>query len=112
MVTSLSLRFERGVEARVDAPGVAFVDLLLLRRRQLRRRLDVALGVVVVVAGLGVDAAHGADHLAGEQDVLDRHHLGQQVDARLVVDAGVEEDVVRAGGPSSSGFFSSCARPR
>ena len=93
-VTSfLPLLLERRIEARVDAPGVALVDLLPSARRQLRRRLDVALGVVVVVAGLGIDAAHGADHLAGEQDVADRHHLGQQVDARLVVDAGVEEDV-------------------
>jgi hypothetical protein len=39
-----------------------------------------------------VDATHGADHLAGEQDVLDGDHLGQQIDAGLVVDAGVEED--------------------
>jgi hypothetical protein len=65
------------------------------RRAELRAGLDVALGVVVVEAGLGVDAAHRADHLAGEQDVVDRDHLGQQVDARLVVDAGVEEDVVQ-----------------
>jgi hypothetical protein len=46
------------------------------------------------VAGLGVDALDGADHLRGEQDVVHRDHLRQQVDARLVVDAGVEEDVV------------------
>jgi hypothetical protein len=69
--------------------------LLLLRGVTMRAGLDVALGVVVVVAGLGVDAAHGADHLAGEEDVVHRDHLGQQVDARLVVDAGVEEDVVQ-----------------
>ena len=37
---------------------------------------------------------HRADHFAGEQDVVDRDHPGQQVDARLVIDAGVEEDVV------------------
>jgi hypothetical protein len=56
--------------------------------------VDVALGVVEVKPGLGVDAAHRADHLRGEQDVVDRDHLEQQVDARLVIDAGVEEDVL------------------
>src|SRR3546814_14686072 len=35
-----------------------------------------------------------ADHLGGEQDVFGRYHPGQQVDSRLMVDAGVEEDVV------------------
>ena len=47
------------------------------------------------MAGLGVDAAHGADHLGSEQDVVHRDHAGQQVDARLVVHAGVKEQVVQ-----------------
>ena len=44
--------------------------------------------------GLRVDAAHRADHLRGEQDVVGRNHLQQQVDPGLMIDAGVEEDVV------------------
>src|ERR687886_327512 len=66
----LSLRFQRGVQAWVDAARVAFVDLVAVFGAQVRRRLDVALGVVEAVPGLGIDAPHGADHLAGEQDVL------------------------------------------
>src|SRR5687768_16090391 len=88
---SLPLGFQRRIQAWEHAARVAFVDHLLLLGRQDRRGLDVALGVVVIEARLRVDAAHGADHFAGEQDVLHRDHLGQQVDARLVVDAGVEE---------------------
>ena len=72
--------------------------------------LDVALGVVVVVAGGGVDAAHRADHFAGKQHVLHRDHGVEQVDARLVVHAGVKEHVVQQV-LVSSGFFISCARP-
>ena len=95
-----------------DTPArVALEDLGACRRGGRPRRVDVALGVVVVVAGLGIDAAHRADHLRGEQDVLDRDHLEQQVDARLVVDAGVEEDVVQQM-LVSGGRFMSCARPR
>src|SRR5215217_725963 len=89
---SLPLCFQSGVEPREHAPRVAFVDLVAIVADDDRRRLDVALGVVVVVAGLRIDAAHRADHLAREQDVVDRDHRGQQVDAGLVVHAGVEVD--------------------
>jgi hypothetical protein len=75
------------------AAGIAFEDLLPHRHQV--GRFDVALGVVVVVAGFRIDAAHRADHFAGKQHVVHRDHLGQQVDARLVVDAGVKEDVVQ-----------------
>jgi len=66
--------FQRGVEPRIDAPRVAFVDLVPLPGGE-RAGLDVALGVVVVMAGLGIDPAHRADHLRGEEDVVDRNHL-------------------------------------
>src|SRR5215831_14711307 len=91
---SASFRFQRCVEARIDAPRVAFVDLAA-RPGLDRSRVDVAPGVVVMVAGGRVDAAHRADHLAREQDVVDRNDAGEQVDPRLVVDAGVEEHVVQ-----------------
>src|SRR6185437_11511396 len=82
------------VDARVDLPRVALEDLLPPRRIEIRRRVDVAPGVVVVEAGFGIDAADGADHLRSEQDVVDRHDLRQQVDTRLVIHASVEEHVV------------------
>src|SRR5690606_37146836 len=44
--------------ARVDLE-----DLSTLRRRELRVAVDVALRIVEVMPRLGVDAAHGADHL-------------------------------------------------
>src|SRR5882672_9411501 len=81
-------------QARVDAARVALEDLLLVGGGK-RERVDVALGVVVVVAGLRVDAPHRAHHLGGEQDVVDGDDLGQQIDAGLVVDAGVEVDVLQ-----------------
>src|SRR5690606_29781901 len=55
---------------------------------------DIALGVVEIVPSGRIDPAHRADHLAAEQDVLRVDHLGEQVDARLMIDAGVEIDVV------------------
>ena len=56
--------------------------------------VDVALGVVETEPGLGVVALDRADHFRGEQDVVDRHHFGEEIDAGLVVDAGVEENIV------------------
>ena len=58
-------------------------------------RLEVASRVVVVMAGVGIDAAHRADHLRGEQDVVGGHDLQQELDAGPMVDAGVEEDVLQ-----------------
>src|SRR4029077_14712979 len=79
--SSLSaLGLQRLVEACIDAPGIAFIDLLALLGRQVPRRLYVALCVVVMMPRLGVDAAHRADHFAREQDVVDRDHFRQQID--------------------------------
>src|SRR5688572_28355727 len=83
-----------GLPARIDAARVAFEDLLLVRGAQ-AARLDIALRVVVVLPGLGIDAAHRANHLGGEKNVIRRYHLEHEIDARLVVDAGVEEDVLQ-----------------
>src|SRR6202158_4309388 len=95
MLMLLPLRFQCGIEAREHVPGVALIDLLLVLRAEDGRGLDVTLGVVIGKAGLGIDAAHRADHLAGEQDVLDRDDPRQKVDALLLIDAGVEEDIVQ-----------------
>src|SRR5262245_6254258 len=85
----LTPRLQRRVEAREHAPCIALEDLLAILGAQRGRSLDVALGVVVVETGFGIDAADRADHFAGEQHVVDRNHLGEQVNAGLVIDAGV-----------------------
>src|SRR6516165_9596120 len=72
------------IETWVDAPCIALVNLVTILAAEVLCRLDIALRIVVVEAGLGIDPAHGADHLAGEQDVVDRNDLCQQIDARLM----------------------------
>ena len=42
-----------------------------------------------------INAAHRADHFRGKQDVLGRDHLGQHVDAVLMIDTGIEEDIAK-----------------
>src|ERR1700686_146489 len=64
----LALRFQRGIEAREDAPRVALVHFLPVLRAEVHRAFDVALGVAIGKTSFGFDAAHRADHLAGEQD--------------------------------------------
>ena len=56
--------------------------------------VDIALGVIEIVAGLGIGPAHRTHHLGREQDIVDRHDLGEQIDTGLVVDAGVEPHIV------------------
>src|SRR5512134_620378 len=83
----VSCIFESCVDPRVHLADVPFEDPAL-RAVVYCRGVDVALRIVVVVARLRIDAANGADHLRTEEDVVCRHHLEQQVDARLVVHAG------------------------
>src|SRR5437773_6675956 len=94
MVVSPTVRLPRSgdlvLEPAVDPARVALEDLAPILGAELER-LDVALGVVVVAAGLGVDAADRADHLRGEQDVVDGDHPVPACDPGLVVDGGVEE---------------------
>ena len=47
------------------------------------------------MAAVGIDAAHGAQQFGGEQDVLGGNDVQEQVDARLMVNAGVEVNVVQ-----------------
>src|SRR5690349_19885160 len=84
-----------GFPPRIHPPRVRFEDLLAVGIAQLSVSVDVALRVVVVVAAFGIDAAYRADDLRRKEDVLDRYHLEQQIDAGLVVDAGVEPDVLQ-----------------
>src|SRR3954470_20374645 len=81
------------LQQRIDLEGITFEDLGLVGGGE-RRIVDIALGVVETESGLRIIALHRADHLRGEQDAVDRHHLGEQIDARLMIDAGVEEDVL------------------
>src|SRR5436190_4093455 len=69
---------EPTVEARVHAAGIPLEDLapVGLGESQL---VEVALGVVVMMPGLGIDALHGSQHLGGEEDVVGRDHLGEQL---------------------------------
>jgi len=79
---------------RVHLPRVVFEYLFLVRFTQPVDRIQVAPGVVVAVTCLRIDLAHGADQFRGEQDVVERDNLEQQLDARAVVDAGVQEYVL------------------
>jgi len=81
------------IETRVYPAGVALINLGAVGLGQ-AGPVDVALGVVEVVAGLRVDAPDGAHHLGSEQDVIGVDDLKEQVDAGLVVDARVEEHVL------------------
>ena len=107
----MSLGLQRCIETRVHAARIALEYLMALRVRQVWSRINVALCVIKVVPCLGVDPAHGPDHLAGEQDVLDGNDIRQQVDARLMIDASIEEDILSRCS-RSNGFLSACASPR
>src|SRR5262245_24200276 len=89
----LALLLEYCIEPTEHAARVALEDAGAVGVAQLEL-VDVALGIVEVMPGVWVDALDGTDHLGSEQDVLDRHDLGQQLDTRQVIDAGVEEHVL------------------
>lgn len=89
---SSALTSEEGVDARKDAARIELEYFALVCIGDCER-IDVALGVVEVIAGLWIDAAHCAHHFRAEQDVVDVDDFEQQVDAWLVINAGVKEHV-------------------
>ena len=84
-------------KAAVHPQRVGGVDARLARSWTAARRVDVAPGVVVMVLRARVDALHGPEGLRGEQHVGGRQHPQHQVDAGLVVHAGVEVHVAQHG---------------
>ena len=86
---------EIGVEAAIDTARIALEDARLVVRAQRRKGVDIAAGIIEVMAGFRIDAADRADHFRGEQDVLDRDDARQKLDAGTMIDAGVEEDVLQ-----------------
>src|SRR5262245_41740645 len=66
----LPLLLQLRVEAAEHAVRVALEDAGAVGLAQVQL-VDVALGVVEMMPGIGVDAAHGAHHLRREQDVVD-----------------------------------------
>src|SRR3972149_4349999 len=71
-ISGLAALLEQGIKPGVDAAGIAFKDLVKVLLAQALQLVDVAFGIVVMVAGLRIDALHRADHFRGEQDVVDR----------------------------------------
>ena len=82
------------VNERIDLPGVAFKNLVTVFGAQGATCVDVSLRIIEILTSLWVDAADGAHHLGTEQDIVRWDDLEKQLDARQMVDAGVEEDVV------------------
>src|SRR5579859_2300844 len=87
--------FEIGVETAVDTARIAFKDLGLVRCTQGRKSVDIAAGIVEVIAGFRIDAADRSDHLRGKQDVFDGDDLCQKLDAGTMIDAGIEKDILQ-----------------
>src|SRR5712691_2001238 len=81
------------VESRIDLARVFFVNLPPIFGAKCNL-VDVALCIVVIMAGRRIDTADSAYHLRSEKDVVDRDNLEQEIDSRLVVDARIEEDAI------------------
>src|SRR5882762_7970350 len=81
-------------EARVYLQRVALENLALILRAEPGNTVNVALRIVEVVPCLRIDALDRADHFRREQDVVGGNYFREQVDPGLVVDAGIEIDVV------------------
>src|SRR5579883_2107239 len=81
------------LKPRIDPPRIGFENLSALGLAD-RRLVDIPLGIVETEAGLWIVALDGADHLGSEQDIVDRHDAGEEIDTGLMIDAGIEEDIV------------------
>src|SRR5699024_1908074 len=91
---SAALGPQERVETRVNSANVVLEDRGSLVGADLSV-IDVADGVIEVVAGFGIDGADRSDHLRSEEDVLRRDRREEFVDARLMIDASIEMQVVQ-----------------
>ena len=97
VLRSAALGLQRGVEPRVHAAGVAFVNHGGAPRRSGRRPRCSAWCRRSSGRSAGRCRAPRRSSRRRTARSSTGITFGQQVDARLVIDAGVEEDVVRAG---------------
>src|SRR6266849_3374283 len=77
----------------IHLAGIFRKNLALLLLAQPGDCIDVALGIVEIMSRLRIDAAHRADHLGSEQNIVRGHDFEQQLDPRQMVDARIEEHV-------------------
>jgi len=91
---SQAFGFELRIESAKYAAGIALIDRVTLLRIEVDSRFNVTLGIVIVVACLRVYAAHGADHLRSKQNIFDWDDTREQINARLMVDAGIKVNVI------------------
>src|SRR5882762_4932609 len=81
-------------EARVYLQRLALENLSLILSAEPGNTVNVTLRVVEVVSCLRIDAFDCADHFRREQNIVCRNDFREQVDPGLVVDAGIEINVV------------------
>ena len=82
-------------QPREDLPRVTLVDCLSLCIAEPGVVVDITSRIIEKMSGFRIDAPHRADHFGGEQNVFCWNYIEQQIDAGLVVDAGVEIHVVQ-----------------
>src|SRR5262245_12061893 len=61
---------DRLCNTRINLPRVQLEDLLLVTGIERRDLVDVPFGVVEIMAGLGIDPAHGTHHLGPKQNIV------------------------------------------
>src|SRR3974377_1331093 len=91
---SLCRRRGLGLEPAEYPARVAFKDFFPRGVVEPRRLVDITLGVIEIMSRFWVDTFHRADHFRGKQNIVGGPDLGEQVDPGLMIDAGVEENVV------------------
>src|SRR5690606_13232089 len=80
-------------QSRIYPTGIQLVNFFAIFFAQVQC-VDIAFGVVEVLICFRVNAAHRADHLGTEQNVVDVDNAEQQIDTGLVVNTGVEVNVL------------------
>jgi len=75
--------------------GIILKNHLTLCLAQLAVPINIAFGIVIMMASAGINAAHRPDHFRGKEDILFRDHLQQQVNAVLMIDTSIKKDIVQ-----------------
>ena len=74
---------------------IACEDLRLFSIGELGIGINIATGIVKIVPSVRVNTSDCTDHLGCKQNVPGRNHIQQQVNALLVINAGIKKHIVQ-----------------
>lgn len=92
---AICLPRDLGAEPPIHTQSIVLEDLASIAVPKLRTGDDVSTSIVVVKSSCWIYALNRAQHFGRKENIIDGYHLGQEIDSGLMIDASIEEYVLK-----------------